>query len=59
MTPYSSNVSKLGWSIVVIALMVLLVIALRRWWYELGEVERLRSDISPRWKQLKNIRRQR
>jgi len=45
---------KLGWSIVVAALLVAFVFALRAWWSELGEVEKLGSNIGPKLKHFKH-----
>jgi hypothetical protein len=45
---------KLGWSMVVVALLVGFVLALRAWWSELGEVEKLSSNIGPKLKHFKH-----
>jgi hypothetical protein len=49
---YTSAV-KVGWGIAVVALLVVFVLALKAWWSELREVEKLSSEVSPNWKQFK------
>jgi len=51
------SASKLGWGFAVVVLLVLLMVALHRWWAELGEMEKLSSNLNPRWRQFKDKKR--